>query len=58
MAIPVSPDSRWATRRAEKHRRLAQVRSMADGVVVPTDRIVGALELDDVAVARDNGRKQ
>ena len=62
MAIPVSPDSRWATRRAEKHRRLAQVRSMADGVVIPTDRIVRALEKliapgDRVAVEGNNQKQ-
>src|SRR5437867_3969357 len=62
MATTVSSDSRWATRRAEKHRRLARVSSMADGVVIPTDRIVAALEKliapGDRVVVEGNNQKQ
>ena len=44
MSSQIQSQSRWATRRAEKHRRLARVASIADGVVLPTDRIVDALQ--------------
>jgi malonate decarboxylase alpha subunit len=62
MASPIPPNSRWATRRAEKHRRLEQVRSIAHGAVIPTDRIVGALEKliapGDRVVLEGNNQKQ
>ncbi|WP_157016067.1 malonate decarboxylase subunit alpha, partial [Pseudomonas batumici] len=44
MTTTISPDSRWTRRRGEKQRRLDQVRALADGVVLPTDKIVAALE--------------
>ncbi|HYS64397.1 MAG TPA: malonate decarboxylase subunit alpha [Paraburkholderia sp.] len=54
--------SRWATRRAEKHRRLARVVSIADGVVLPTDRIVDVLQAliapGDRVVVEGNNQKQ
>ncbi|MFM0397602.1 malonate decarboxylase subunit alpha [Paraburkholderia phytofirmans] len=54
--------SRWATRRAEKHRRLARVASIADGVVLPTDRIVDVLQAliapGDRVVVEGNNQKQ
>lgn len=57
-----SPDSRWTRRRSEKQRRLEQVRGLADGVVLPTDRIVAALEAlimpGDRVVLEGNNQKQ
>ncbi len=54
--------SRWATRRAEKHRRLARVVSIVDGVVLPTDRIVDVLQAliapGDRVVVEGNNQKQ
>jgi malonate decarboxylase alpha subunit len=54
--------SRWATRRAEKHRRLARVASIADGVVLPTTRIVEVLQKlivpGDRVVVEGNNQKQ
>ena len=54
--------SRWATRRAEKHRRLACVASIADGAVLPTDRIVDVLQNliapGDRVVVEGNNQKQ
>jgi malonate decarboxylase alpha subunit len=54
--------SRWATRRAEKHRRIASVASIADGVVLPTDRIVEVLQTliapGDRVVLEGNNQKQ
>ena len=44
MTTIISPDARWSRRRSEKQRRLEQVRAIADGVVLPTDKIVAALE--------------
>ena len=44
MSIQSQSQSRWATRRAEKHRRLARVASIADGMVLPTGRIVDVLQ--------------
>jgi malonate decarboxylase alpha subunit len=38
------PDSRWTRRRSEKQRRLVQMRDLADGVVLPTDRIAETLD--------------
>ena len=43
MTTTISPDSRWTRRRDEKQRRLDKVRGLADGVVLPTDKIVAAL---------------
>ncbi|MDR5750090.1 MULTISPECIES: malonate decarboxylase subunit alpha [unclassified Caballeronia] len=54
--------SRWATRRAEKHRRLARVSSIADGVVLPAERIVDVLQSliasGDRVVVEGNNQKQ
>jgi len=54
--------SRWATRRADKHRRLARVASIADGMVLPTDRIVDVLQAlvapGDRVVVEGNNQKQ
>ncbi|WP_341318154.1 malonate decarboxylase subunit alpha [Paraburkholderia sp. IMGN_8] len=54
--------SHWATRRAEKHRRLARVASIADGVVLPTERIVDVLQNliapGDRIVVEGNNQKQ
>ncbi|WP_168789989.1 malonate decarboxylase subunit alpha [Paraburkholderia aromaticivorans] len=54
--------SRWATRRAEKHRRIASVASIADGVVLPSDRIVEVLQTliasGDRVVVEGNNQKQ
>ena len=54
--------SRWATRRAEKHRRIARVASIADGAVLPTDRIVEVLQNliapGDRVVLEGNNQKQ
>ena len=54
--------SHWATRRAEKHRRLARVASIADGVVLPTERIVDVLQNliapGDRVVVEGNNQKQ
>ncbi|MBP0588429.1 malonate decarboxylase subunit alpha [Paraburkholderia sp. LEh10] len=54
--------SRWATRRAEKQRRLARVASIADGAVLPTDRIVEVLQNliapGDRVVVEGNNQKQ
>jgi malonate decarboxylase alpha subunit len=54
--------SRWATRRAEKHRRLARVASIANGVVLPADRIVDVLQSliapGDRVVVEGNNQKQ
>lgn len=54
--------SRWATRRAEKHRRLARVASIADGMVLPTERIVDVLQNliapGDRVVVEGNNQKQ
>ena len=45
MTTTISPPPQWSRRRAEKARRLDQVQSLADGVVLPSERIVEALEL-------------
>ncbi|SAK45639.1 malonate decarboxylase subunit alpha [Caballeronia calidae] len=54
--------SRWATRRAEKHRRLARVASIADGNVLPAGRIVDVLQnliaAGDRVVVEGNNQKQ
>ncbi|CAB3726014.1 malonate decarboxylase subunit alpha [Paraburkholderia rhynchosiae] len=62
MSSQSSSQSRWATRRAEKHRRLARVASIADGVVLPTERIVDVLQSliapGDRVVVEGNNQKQ
>ncbi|SAK85648.1 malonate decarboxylase subunit alpha [Caballeronia fortuita] len=62
MLSPHSSSSRWATRRAEKQRRLARVASIADGVVLPPERIVDVLENliapGDRVVVEGNNQKQ
>jgi malonate decarboxylase alpha subunit len=62
MATQSFSNRRWATRRAEKERRLAAVRSLADGPVLPTDRIVEVLEkliaAGDRVVLEGNNQKQ
>ncbi len=56
------PDSRWTRRRSEKQRRLGLVKGLADGVVLPTDKIVAALEAlilpGDRVVLEGNNQKQ
>ena len=62
MSSQSQPPSRWATRRAEKQRRLASVASIADGVVLPAERIVDILEAliapGDRVVVEGNNQKQ
>jgi malonate decarboxylase alpha subunit len=62
MSSQSQTQSRWATRRAEKHRRLAQVASIADGMVLPTERIVDVLQAlvapGDRVVVEGNNQKQ
>ncbi|AKT32938.1 malonate decarboxylase subunit alpha [Pseudomonas syringae pv. actinidiae] len=62
MTTTPSPDARWTRRRTEKQRRLEQVRALANGVVLPTDRIVAALEAllvsGDRVVLEGNNQKQ
>src|SRR5438105_2854164 len=52
----------WTTRRDEKARRLARASSFADGHVLPTDRIVAALEAllspGDRVILEGNNQKQ
>ncbi|MDV7213309.1 malonate decarboxylase subunit alpha [Azotobacter beijerinckii] len=62
MTTTISPPPQWARRRSEKQRRLDRVRSLADGVVLPTERIVAALEAliapGDRVVLEGNNQKQ
>jgi len=62
MTTTISSPPQWSRRRAEKARRLDQVRSLADGVVLPSERIVEALELliapGDRVVLEGNNQKQ
>ena len=62
MTTTISPPPQWSRRRAEKARRVDQVRSLADGVVLPGERIVEALELliapGDRVVLEGNNQKQ
>ncbi|WPP47220.1 malonate decarboxylase subunit alpha [Pseudomonas sp. AN-1] len=62
MTTTISPPPQWSRRRSEKQRRLAQVRQLADGVVLPTERIVAALEAllapGDRVVLEGNNQKQ
>lgn len=56
------PPPQWSRRRSEKLRRLEQVRNLADGVVLPSDRMVAALEAliapGDRVVLEGNNQKQ
>lgn len=62
MTTTISPPPQWSRRRAEKARRLDQVRHLADGVVLPGDKIVAALEAliapGDRVVLEGNNQKQ
>ncbi|MGE8478016.1 MAG: malonate decarboxylase subunit alpha, partial [Pseudomonas shirazensis] len=62
MTIRTSPPPQWSRRRSEKQRRLEQVRDLADGVVLPSERIVEALERliapGDRVVLEGNNQKQ
>ncbi|SEF05888.1 malonate decarboxylase alpha subunit [Burkholderia sp. WP9] len=62
MSSQSQTQSRWATRRAEKHRRLARVASIADGMVLPTEGIVEVLQAlvapGDRVVVEGNNQKQ
>ena len=62
MTTTISPPPQWSRRRSEKQRRLAQVRQLADGVVLPTDKIVAVLEAliapGDRVVLEGNNQKQ
>lgn len=62
MTVHSPAANRWATRRAEKARRLAQVHSLADGAVLPREHIVAALERlivpGDRVVLEGNNQKQ
>jgi len=62
MTTTTKLDPRWSRRRSEKQRRLDLVRSFADGVVLPTDKIVAALEAliapGDRVVLEGNNQKQ
>ncbi|MBU1490997.1 MAG: malonate decarboxylase subunit alpha, partial [Gammaproteobacteria bacterium] len=62
MTTTISPPPQWSRRRAEKARRLDQVRTLADGVVLPSDKIVAALEAlvapGDRVVLEGNNQKQ
>jgi malonate decarboxylase alpha subunit len=62
MLARTPPDPRWSKRRTEKQRRLALVRHLADGPVLPSDAIVTALELliasGDRVVLEGNNQKQ
>lgn len=57
-----NPDTQWTRRRQEKQRRVDQVRELADGRVIPTDRIVEALQAlispGDRVVLEGNNQKQ
>ena len=62
MTTTISPPPQWSRRRAEKARRLDQVRNLADGVVLPSDKIVAALDVliapGDRVVLEGNNQKQ
>jgi malonate decarboxylase alpha subunit len=62
MTIQQTNAARWTTRRAEKARRLARVARLAQGRLLPTERIVEALEAllvsgDRVALEGDNQKQ-
>lgn len=56
------PPPHWSRRRSEKQRRLERVRHLAEGRVLPSERIVEALELliapGDRVVLEGNNQKQ
>ena len=62
MTTIINPDSRWTRRRDEKQRRLERVKHYADGAVLPSDKIVEALEAlilpGDRVVLEGNNQKQ
>ncbi|SDH90192.1 malonate decarboxylase alpha subunit [Pseudomonas benzenivorans] len=62
MTTTISPPPQWSRRRAEKARRLDRVRHLADGVVLPSDKLVAALEAliapGDRVVLEGNNQKQ
>jgi malonate decarboxylase alpha subunit len=63
MNMPLLPQQRsWTTRRTAKQERLARVHGWTDGVVLPSERIVEALEAliapDDRVVVEGNNQKQ
>src|SRR5690606_1622583 len=62
MTTTMSPPPQWSRRRAEKARRLDQARRLADGVVLPSERIVEAPETQiapgDRVVLEGNNQKQ
>lgn len=62
MTTTITPDSRWTRRRDEKQRRLGLVKKYADGAVLPSDKIVEALEAlilpGDRVVLEGNNQKQ
>ncbi|SDQ02110.1 malonate decarboxylase subunit alpha [Ectopseudomonas guguanensis] len=62
MTTTISPPPQWSRRRAEKARRLDQVRNLADGVVLPSDKMVAVLEAliapGDRVVLEGNNQKQ
>ncbi|MBV6286472.1 malonate decarboxylase subunit alpha [Pseudomonas aegrilactucae] len=62
MTTTSSPEPRWSQRRSQKQQRLAQVQHLADGVVLPTESIVQALEAlirpGDRVVLEGNNQKQ
>ncbi|RCW45866.1 malonate decarboxylase alpha subunit [Halopolyspora algeriensis] len=61
--LPIRPANRdWATGRASKKRRLAEVAGLADGKRLPTRRIAGALRTlvrsGDRVFIKGNNQKQ
>jgi len=62
MQANAQPDPRWSRRRTEKQRRLAEVRHLANGVVLRSDAIVEVLEKligpGDRVVLEGNNQKQ
>jgi malonate decarboxylase alpha subunit len=62
MEMQSLPSNRWATRRAEKARRLASVAGITDGVVIPTERMVEVFEKlltpGDKVALEGNNQKQ
>ncbi len=62
MTTTIYPDPRWSSRRAAKQQRLQSVQAFADGVVLPTERIVEALEAlmlpGDRVVLEGNNQKK
>lgn len=62
MTVINQPPAQWSRRRTEKQRRLAAVQSLADGVVLPTENIVRALQVliapGDKVVMEGNNQKQ